>query len=220
MKLMNNKNGFTVIELTIATAIFATVLLVGLTAFLGVGKVFYKSVSLTQTQAVAEQIVAQVSADIQFAPTVVTNYPAGTGLPAGNDLSQFVCLGNTRYTFNLFRKVDLGNHDEQQNFGILRDILPGSSGCNKPFGEGSTPLNKPTELLGNKMRLSQLNLSPAKDAGGGDVNNLWDVNVIVAYGDDEVLTEPGAESVSCDANLSSTQFCSVAKQNTTVSKGL
>lgn len=215
-----NTSGFTIIELTIATAVFATVLLVGLVGFLGVSKVYYKGVTLTQTQAVAQQILSQLTSDIQFAPTVVTNYPNGTGIPTGSGASQFICLGNIRYTFNLYQKVDLADHDNLSKFGLLRDTLPGSSGCNSPFGAGSIPLNNPTELLGNKMRLAKLNLNPAKDAAGADVTDLWDVDVKAAYGDDELLTNPGAENVTCDANLSSTQFCSVSSQTTTVSRGL
>lgn len=369
--------GFTIVELTIATAVFATVLLVGLVSFLGVGKVYYKSVSLTQTQAVAQQIVSQLTADIQFAPTIFTGgSTSGSVAPPGNDqvgisvryeigpsysfptlsvsatesngapvnggspvfqksysefcdgstesggtctLSQthtislaqygvpnasvllpngqismsfgstcndnsyircsnqivhlyidsvtvsgtsvdpataynnppagcsgqpstplltcgggtaswisagnesgirFICLGNVRYTYNLYNQVNLADHDLVAKFGLLRDVLPGASGCASPFGDNSVPLKNPQELLGNKMRLSKFNLSPAKNAAGGSVTDLWDVAVIVAYGDDDVLTNPGSESVSCDANLSSSQFCSVSKQNTTVSRGL
>ena len=214
LKTVKATSGFTVVELTIATAVFAAVLLVGLVSFLGVGKVYYKGVSLTQTQAVAQQILTQLTADIQFAPTIVTAKATGDGS------SQFLCLGNIRYTFNLYQKVDLADHDNQSKFGLLRDSLPGSTGCNSPFGDGAVSLNNPTELLGNKMRLAKLNLTPAKNAAGGNVTDLWNLDVKVAYGDDDVLTNPGVENVTCDANLTSTQFCSVNSQTTTVSRGL
>ena len=181
---------------------------------MGVGKVYYKGVTLTQTQAVAQQILTQVTSDIQFAPTIVTAKATGDGA------SYFLCLGNIRYTFNLYQKVDLADHDNQTKFGLLRDSLPGSTGCNSPFGDGAVALNNPTEILGNKIRLANLSLSPAKNTAGGDVTDLWDLTVKVAYGDDDVLTNPGAENVTCDANLNSTQFCSVSSQTTTVSRGL
>lgn len=216
--------GFTIVELTIATAVFATVLLVALTSFVGVGRVYYKGVSLTQTQSIAQQIIDRLGADLQFAPTVVTNFPGPTGIATGVGDSQFICLGNTRYTFNLFQKVNLSDHynqnADQTKFGLLRDNLPGSSGCRSPFGSNSEPLNKPVELLANKMRLSKFSLTPAKDFNGSTINDLWDMNVTVAYGDDESLQDPTTEAVACDANLYSSQFCSVSNQATTASKRL
>lgn len=211
--------GFTIVELTIATAIFSTVLLVGLTSFLGVSKLYYKSLALTQTQSVAQQIISQVTGDIQFASTIATGYPSSVGLFTDGG-SQYVCFGNIRYTFFLFNEVNLDDHDNQTKFGLLRDSLLGSTGCAPPFGAGAVGLNNPVELLGNKMRLSQFDIVPAKDDAGDKVNNLWDVNIKVAYGDNEFLDNAAAQNATCKPNLSSSQFCSVSSQTTTVTRGL
>lgn len=219
MKTRSSGRGFTIVELTIATTIFATVLLVGLASFLGVSRVYYKGLSITQTQAIAQQVLTQLSGDIQFAPTVVTNTP-NTGFPTGSGSSQFICLGNVRYTYNLYKEVSLADHDNQAKFGLLRDILSGTTGCNSPFGTGGTPLNNPVELLGNKMRLSKFDVTAAKNQSGNPVTNLWDMGVTVAFGDDDALQNPDNSNVTCNANLKATQFCSVSTQNTTVSRGL
>ncbi|MEK7096148.1 MAG: type II secretion system protein [Patescibacteria group bacterium] len=205
--------GFTIVELTIATAIFSTVLLVGLASFLGIGKTFYKGVTLTQTQSAAQAVLDQLSSDVQFAATVVPSQATGTG-------AAFLCIGNARYTYNLFREVNLDAHDNISKFGLLRDILPGSSGCANPFGAGAVALSKPTELLGNKLRLSKLDVTPAKNSAGGDILDLWNISLTLAYGDDSSLSGGDTANPVCDANLSSTQFCSVVNLSTSLNRGL
>ncbi len=205
--------GFTIIELTIATAIFSTVLLVGLASFLGIGKIFYKGVTLTETQSAGQAVLDQLSNDVQFAATVVPSQATGTG-------AQFLCIGNARYTYNLYQKVNLDAHDNTSHFGLLRDVLPGSSGCANPFGASAVALTNPTELLGNKMRLSKLSVTPAKNSVGGDVQDLWNINLTVAYGDDSSLSSGGTANPVCNANLSSTQFCSVVNLSTSLNRGL
>ena len=213
LKTVNRLSGFTIIELTIATAIFSTVLLVGLASFLGIGKIFYKGVTLTQTQSTSQAVLDQLSSDLQFAPTVVPSQAATGG-------AQFLCIGNARYTYNLYQEVNLDAHDNTSHFGLLRDILPGNSGCANPFGSGAVALVNPTDLLGNKMRLAKLNVAPAKNSGGSDIQDLWNINLTIAYGDDNTLQNGAGASPVCDANLNSTQFCSVVNLNTSVNRGL
>src|SRR5258708_12793090 len=93
-------NGFTIVELTIATAIFSTVLLVGLASFLGIGKIFYKGVTVTQTQSSAQAVIDQLSSDVQFGVSVVPSQPTATG-------AQFMSIGNAPYTYNLYHNVNI-----------------------------------------------------------------------------------------------------------------
>jgi type II secretory pathway pseudopilin PulG len=205
--------GFTIVELTIATAVFSTVLLVGLASFLGIGKIFYKGVTITQTQGAAQAVLDQLSSDVQFAVAVVPSQATSTG-------SQYLCLGSARYTYNLYQIVNLGGHDNISHFGLLRDVLPGSSGCASPFGPSAVALSKPTELLGDKMRLSKIDISPAKNGDGSDTQNLWNIGLTLAYGDDSSLKNGATANPTCDANLNSTQFCSVVNLSTSLNRGL
>ncbi len=215
-KLQKKTAGFTIVELTIATAIFSTVLLVGLASFMGIGKIFYKGVTLTQTQDAAQSVLDQLSNDVQFSPTTVV---ASQDTDHG---AKFLCIGGARYTYVLYKKVSLDAHNTSQGqFGLLRDVLPGS-GCANPFGTGDLTLakTKPTELLGNNMRLAKLDITPAKDSHGSDVQDLWNINLTVAYGDDSTLQNGGTANPVCNANLNSTQFCSVINLSTTLNRGL
>lgn len=206
-------SGFTIIELTIATAVFSTVLLVGLASFLGIGKIFYKGVTITQTQSAGQAVLDQLASDLQFAPTVGSSPSPATG-------PQFFCIGNVRYTYNLYQEVNLDVHDNTSKFGLLRDILPGSSGCANPFGPSAVALVSPTELLGSKMRLAKLSVTPAKDSGGGDIQGLWNISLTLAYGDDSSLKNGGTANPVCDANLNNSQFCSVVNLDSSVNRGL
>ena len=207
--------GFTVVELTIATAVFAAVLLVGLSSFLGVGKVFYKGLTHSQTQAAAQQILDRISADVQFGSIIGSVQATGTGS------SQYICLGNIRYTYNLYQIVDLNTHDIEQNqLGLLRDGLPSPYGCGSPFGSAKVAFNNPTELLGEKMRLSKMDITAVKDSTGSDVKDLWSVSLTVAYGDDTSLQDSGSSEPACNSNLANSQFCSVIKLSTSVTRGL
>lgn len=209
----SGSGGFTIIELTIATAVFSVVLLVGLASFLGIGKIFYKGVTLTQTQDATQAVMDQLSSDLQFAASVVPSQATGTG-------AQFLCIGSARYTYNLYQEVNLDAHDSTSHFGLLRDVLPGSSGCADPFGPSAIALVKPTELLGNKMRLSKLDIAPAKSGSGSDIQDLWNINLTMAYGDDSSLGGGDTASPSCNANLSNSQFCAVVNLNTSLNRGL
>jgi hypothetical protein len=188
-------------------------LLVGLASFLGIGKIFYKGVTVTETQSAAQSVIDQLSSDVQFGVAVVPSQPTGTG-------AQFMCIGNARYTFNLYQEVNIDIHDNTTHFGLLRDLLPGSSGCANPFGASAVALVNPAELLGNKTRLSKLDITPAKNPGGSDIVDLWNINLTIAYGDDNSLKSGDTPTPVCDASLSSTQFCSVVNLNTSVNRGL
>ena|SRR3990167_1229033 len=195
--------GFTIIELLIATSVFTIILLAAVIGFFTVGQTFYKGVSNSQTQTVARKILDSASSDIRFASTVTSAIP----IDSGN--SYYICIGEVRYTYNFYKKVELDNHDTSNNFGIIRDE-PGA--CGSPFGSGAIEYNNPTELLANKMRLGGFFVWPKGD-------NLYQVVVKVAYGDNESLEEFDNYAVSCDTNLTSSRFCAVSELSTMATKG-
>lgn len=222
-------SGFTIVELLIATAVFAVVLLVAQASFVQIGHLFYRGVSINQTQDAADHIFQDINGNFQTAPNVggSVNSPAG-----GYD---YYCIGNTRYTYNINYEVDTSaapNHAPYDqtthtggNYGILKDTLPGAGAqcatpCNdtsgSPCPSGTVKLNNPAELLGNKMRIEQFDVTESTPT-----SNLYNVSIILAYGDDNTLTyrTPGDYStVTCQGD-SSNDFCAVSSVNTAVYKG-
>ncbi len=203
----------------IATSVFSVILLLSLTGFFQLGSTFYKGVAQTQTEAVTKEILNSVSEDIKFAPAVVKKIdinPIKPGQPA------FMCLGNARYTFNLYTQVNVDNEDlsDAQNpkgFGILRDVLPGNGrGC-APYTTAA--LKEPKELLGGKMRLAIFDVLPINDASTGTaIPDLWKVQIKTAYGDDGSLTGSN-DKIECNSGLKTSQYCAVTDLTTSVTKG-
>ncbi len=228
-------------ELMIATSVFAMVLLVALTGFLQIGRLFYKGVSDTQTQDVTRQVVNDISTNITA--TAIGNSLSAISTPAYN----YLCAGPYRYTS---AKYDSGGSNNGQpvrftndsglnfdpttatvNMGLLKDWV-GAGNCPVPCISASTkpdvkcpPSNflalstasPPTELLGNGMRVGSINLTPSVDSSGNNLP-IYNLAVTIIYGDDSVLdftTTP----VSCLGGLSNHEFCSVNQSNTSVFEG-
>lgn len=217
-----NRQGFTVVELLIATAVFAVVLLVAQTSFVEIGHLFYKGVSITQTQDVADHIFQDINGSFQTAANIGGSQNSSSG---GYD---YYCIGNTRYTYRINNETNTDatpDHSAAGNFGVLKDVLNGSgSACAAPCSDtgggscaaGTVKFNNPIELLGNKMRVEQFDVSQSTTT-----SNLYNVSIIVAYGENNTLaySTPGDYStVSCQGD-SKNNFCAVSQVNTSIYKG-
>jgi hypothetical protein len=109
-------------------------------------------------------------------------------------------------------KENWSDNTKPKDFGLLHDRMNGSDGCADPF-TSTASLQNPVEILGNKMRLSSFSTSLVPDA-----INLYNVNVYIAYGDDDVLTGATTSSPTCVGDLKSSEFCSAINISTIVSK--
>lgn len=211
VKFRNSTHGFTVIELLLATVVFSGVVVVALSGFLTISRLFYKGINLSQTQSTSQQVVDNLITDIQSSSTF-------KDITIISDARSYFCIGNSRYIFNLHKQVDLAAHDNTQNFGLLRDRLPGgNNACPNPY-EGSTavPPNNPTEMLGNKMRLNNFSVTRTCPTC-----KLFDIKINIAYGDDSSLEiDPVTNLASCNSGLASSQYCAVTGLSTTVASGL
>jgi len=221
----SDQKGFTIIELLIATTVFSIILLTALTGFFEIGRLFFKGVSATNTQNIANQI----SQDILGNFTTATNV---SGPNSGNSYTYY-CVGNTRYTYDIGYEIDSSaspNHSAPSgasggNFGVLRDVLPGSSACAAPCNDqgnaqcpaGTVKFNNPTEMLGDKMRIDSFSIQP----GSATAPNYYNLSFVIAYGDDDRLaytTANDPSTVFCAGN-STNQFCAVSQISTSVYRG-
>lgn len=217
-----DEGAFTIVELLIATSVFSVVLLVALAGFMQIGHLFYKGVSTTQTAAVANQVFSDISGNFHNSGSI-------SSLQSANGYTYY-CLGGSRYTFNTGFEVhssDSPNHlapNRGGNFGLLKDTLPGSSGCATPCDDisgtpcppGAVKFNNPSELLGNQMRISALNIQPDTSISP----NYYSISIVIAYGDNDLLDNPGNSSAACKNNTAGTQYCSVTALNTGIYLGM
>lgn len=202
------ESGFTVVELLIATSVFSTVLLLGLTGFVQVGRSYYKGITITQTQQAAKQIMNEVSNNIRLSSSVSPLNTASAG-------RNYYCIGSHRYSFKLFNMVDSSNHDNSTKFGLLADQLTGNTACGNAFDAPVTALNNPTELLGNQMRLLSFSITPLSGS-----TTLYNVSIKVAYGQDSALTSASSPAAQCKLQLGGNQFCAITSLTTVVYQGI
>src|SRR3990167_8074309 len=134
-------DGFTVIELMIATAVFAVVLLLCSVALLQIGKTYYKGITSTQTQNVARALIDDISQAIQFSGAQIKT----TDPSLAANTKSFFCVGNVRYTYQL--GVKLVDPPGPNGNVITKDIV-GADACTVPAAWGGAGY---TELAGPRM---------------------------------------------------------------------
>lgn len=199
--------GFTVLELMVATTIFAIILLVLTAGVMSFSRDYFASITRGNTQTVARSIIDDITKTIQFGQTVPTIVNQGK--------TTILCLDNVEYLFATGYQVsdanDLPKH--QSKYGLIKRLAP--AGCpitpNMDITKNSFTLNTATdhELLGKHMRISEL-LAPAVGS------NTYTVTVRVANGDDDLFSgTPAWASIVCKDG-SGSQFCAIADLTTTV----
>lgn len=207
------QRGFTILELMIASSVFAVILLVvavGVTQF---SNQYYKGVTSTKTQAATRSVMAEISQAIEFSKTVAV-IPAGANGVAG------LCVDNALYSYKIGQQVVDTSPNASLHQGYHGLVVGSTGSCTA----GSVPSLPTTpgvpagsrELLGRYMRLSAL-----------DVNNVGDVytvHVRVIYGDDTLLFPAVSSSTNwaneqC-SNATGSKFCAVSDLTTTVQQRL
>jgi prepilin-type N-terminal cleavage/methylation domain-containing protein len=211
MKMTANKpQGFTIIELLIATAVFSVVLLIFLSAFLKISQLFYKGVNMTNTQENARNIVQTIADDIQFYQVTPQVY---------KDLNYF-CIGDHVYYYEPGVQYTPGNN----SYGLQRveSVCVPASG-RVVFVTGSPNIQN---MLDPGMQVNKLDIDCQ--------NSICTISLkLVYYGSDKTVfvsnnsaynsdpTSSGynadqAPDASCTGAPNSTQYCATASYNSTV----
>ncbi len=213
----HTSSGFTIIELMIATLVFATVLLVVTTGIIQFTRSYYRGATVAKTQDTARTIMDTVAQSIQYGnplPTVVD--VAGT--------PQFFCAGGYQFIFTKGVQYKL-EPLQPSNVGLF--LVSAPSECETP---NPLPADNRRQLLNNNMRLLELDQNHAG-------NGLYSVAVTVAYGDNDLLCDSStpetceqAAATLSDVNLAAagskvrckqqagSEFCAVSTLSTTVKK--
>ncbi len=186
-----NLQGFTIIELMIATAVFSVILLLCATALITVGKMYRRGITSSAAQEVARQIMSQVQNDIQ--------YSSGRFHALSNitDYEGF-CVGNNRYVMHKATPV---------NNGYDRLTVENITNCSNSIL--SAPSASAKDLLSTNMRL----LEPIAKADPVDSSSVLLV-VNVAFGDSDLFSSVGR---NCNGGPGS-QFCATSRLVSNASK--
>lgn len=203
------QHGFTIIELMVATAVFAVLLLVITFGILQISRVYYKGITESNTQNTARTIADIIGQSIQFSGGNIVTTTSEPG-----EVRAF-CIGNERFSYVAGRQqIDpprsLGQN--QTYHAIVQDTVAGCSGSTGPQANFITsPTVNGRELLSPNMRLSNLRVVSLG-------SNLYRVEVRVVYGDDDLLEDPTGPGARCISVRAGTQFCAVSELSTIVRK--
>lgn len=195
----SNEDGFTIIELLIATLIFAGIMIVLTLGVIEITRTYYKGITENKTQNAARNVVSDISQALQLSGGAVS--PIASTSTSGYS---YYCIGSEQFTFTttgqeLTDNSTLGT-DQTHNALML------SSSCT---GASISP-SAGTELLSPSMRLSNFTITPVAGA-----TNLYQVSLQVTYGDDVLLTNPTGPNAACIGGAGD-QFCTVSVLNTVV----
>lgn len=203
--LQKKQDGFTVVELMIATMVFSLILTIITTGVISFTLRYYKGVNSSTTQTTARSVLDTIGQAIQFGTSTVR---------PTNLIDNYFCAGGYSFTF------DKGTlYSGTGNGGIY--MAPMGSVCGPQTSGGK-------QLLGKNMRVTALSVDPIP---GGGTGSLYKITLGIAYGDDDLLCAPTAPSGACSgtSNLTSfwrsdiqcrgstgSQFCATSKLTTIV----
>jgi prepilin-type N-terminal cleavage/methylation domain-containing protein len=223
MKARTNNSGFTIIELMFSTIIFSIVLLLCLTALIQIGRMYYKGVTTSQTQSAARSVMDELGQAVQLSPKEIkAPPPLGPDIAAGaapNLYTGFACIGQVKYSFAIDRqqKANPVAGQKQIRHALWASEDPDclSGGASAADLTQATVPGGGRDLLAENMRLTKFRFtkkSPADDS-------TWQIEVSVAYGDDDLLmTVPAEQTKRCEGPSLGTQFCAVSNLSSIVKR--
>lgn len=195
--------GFTIVELLIATTVFATVLVLITSGIIQVTSTFFKGDTESNTQQVAVAALNAVSQAVQFNGGTVSFKTTGSG--------DTICIGTEQFSY--WPGVQITS--STANSGLIENT---GVNCNV----AGNPSTSGRQLLANNMRLSNLSVqcisSAALCASTTTGGQLYQIDIRVVYGNTDLLKNPTATDASCNGVISGQQFCAVSDISTIVSE--
>lgn len=199
--------GFTIVELMIATLVFATILSVITAGVISFSSRYYRGVNASETQNTAQTALDTITQAIQFGTGTVTT----AGLTDG-----YFCAGGLNFTFAKGVKYMATGQK-----GLY--VSPDGGTCSGAQTTGGR------QLLAKNMRITNLAVSPTGSSG------LYSVELTIAYGDNDLLCNAAVygdctgSTLHTDADLANmpnvtcrsgagSQFCAASRLTTTVQK--
>lgn len=218
------QDGFTIVELMIATLVFSMVLMVIIYGVLSFSHAYFSGVNSSATQTTARTIINTVSQAIEFSGNTITPTKAVVGHPN----AFYFCAGDSTYYFIQGAMYD-GATPSVSDPGLF--MQPGACTNSPNFAAAGSK-----ELLAASMRIPYLTVTQADALG-----RLYSVKTSVAFGDSDLLCNvskngsaggclkgnalntqgviikgTGVNDVECH-QISGSQFCAHAGLSTTVS---
>lgn len=211
-----NEKGFTIIELMIASALFAVILLLISIGLLQIGRTYYKGLTSSYTQEVTRNIIEDISESIQLSGEDVSTSITPNGSSSG------FCVGPRRYSYQRGQLRD--NTPPGVRHAFVVDVLERCNTNTQAQNLNGGLSQNSRELMGEKMRISNFSIT---NQGSG----FYQITVRVIFGDDDLLcsealndcggtamTNLNATDLTCRSSDRGGQFCSMSELTTTVQR--
>ncbi len=225
MSKLRQSTGFTIVELLIATTIFSVILILCTTALLQVSRMYYKGVTISQTQEVTRAIINSVSNQAQYSSgrAVRTIAPLLNKAPDG--VTRGICIDHYRYSYIPYHTLSDNPNDHGLVMDDLNDlhitcsptVLPQSLASFAPV----TPSSR--EFLKPNMQVS----APIFVGYASRTDFVYIFVVSVAYGDNDLFIDKTPDGVIDDGDTplqckteAGTQFCTTTSMSVFVQKRL
>jgi prepilin-type N-terminal cleavage/methylation domain-containing protein len=176
--------GFTIVELLVAMAVFSTILLVLTLSVISIARLYDRGIVQSNTQNTTRNIQNEITQAIQFSPTGATQH-----IIAPN--AGIICAGGTLYAYLLGAELN-SSHTE-----VLRSV--NTSSCNP--AQYFTYMSSGRELMGQNMRLAAISV------GSAGVN-LYKVSLRIVYGDNDLVCSPSVAGDCSFNGVGPTQYAS------------
>lgn len=211
------QQGFTILELMIATMVFSVVILLVTAGILQISRVYYKGLTESTTQSTARNIIDTLAQAIQFSGAEITET---SGSDPGVDYS--FCIGNKQYSYRLGSQVmDNPEASDQAWHALVERTVSGSCSGIEPQALNTENVDG-RDLVGQRMRLAKL---AVEDLGA----DRYRITVRIVYGDADLLRSPSNPNSSievaamqpdatCQSVRAGTQFCASSELSTVVVK--
>jgi prepilin-type N-terminal cleavage/methylation domain-containing protein len=234
--LDSDQQGFTIIELMIATAVLSTLILVATIIIINIGNLYDKGVNLAHTQDAVRDITDEMAQDIKFSGYSVVSDPNTTATPIDGPSSitprsavlHAYCVGSVRYSYVI--GYELGSNTQIDGvtnpYPTVPAVLWRDTNPNGPNGACSAvDLFSPAALTadGSGVELAPSGTRLTDFAVTGGETTPYNISVMLVYGDYDLLSNytPGNQSttVECSGN-NGDQFCATASLTTNVARRL
>lgn len=174
---LQSQAGYTITELMIASVAFASLLLLLSYGVISFSSRYYRGVNNALTQGTARSVIDIISQSIQLGSSGVT--------PTDSSRNYF-CAGGYFFIYNNQGVMFTGNTATQTGL-YMTPML--SNVCASP---PIIPTTNGKQLLAERIRISTLNVTSTA------LPNTYAVDLVLAYGDNDLLCAPISQSSSCD----------------------
>lgn len=214
-RIVHKQDGFTIVELLIATAILSVILTLVSVSMIGIGNLYYKQLNQARIQNSLRNAISDISENLQLSTA------SGVLVSNGNvnDPVYSYCVGTVRYTFVTNRKLGTDNStdvtiaDDKRKtpFVLWKDQIAVST-CYAPKNSLTTPsgiANSGSEMMPSNVRLTSFRVTGTSP---------YNIRMSAAYGDLDTLNLSSFDT-TCKGGPGQ-QFCATAREQTSVAKRL